>query len=189
MPISRDEASRALGEIEGAHDRIREITAYGYAAPYFLVWGAVWLIADIGTQLGPLIVREWLWPAASSLGVLVSIALSVTQNRAGRYARPRLGWRVYGVMAAVAAFCVAVIAVFQPMSVKQSHSLFGLVAGFAYLLEGLWLGWRLIALGVALIALTLVGFYTLSLFGGYLVFMGVVGGGALILGGLWLRRI
>ena len=70
---------------------------------------------------------------------------------------------------------------------REVHSVFGLVFGFIYWSSGIWTGWRMAALGVALVALTLVGFYAVR--GWYSLYMGVVSGGALILGGLWLRRV
>jgi hypothetical protein len=191
MSITRDEAARALGEVDGVHERLREVTAYTYAAPYLIIWGVAWLIADVGTQLGPPAARSWIWPVVACVFAAGSIAVSVFQFRAAkpplRLRRPSV--RVFGTMAAVVAFCVTLELVFWPYGPKQAHSMFGLVAGFAYVLEGLWLGWRLLLLGLALVGLTLFGFYALPLFGGYLLFMGVVGGGALILGGLWLRRL
>jgi hypothetical protein len=190
MSISRDEASRALGEIEQARDRLREVTSYGYAAPHMMLWGLAWLVADVATQVGPLPVKEWTWPIVSSVCALISIVIVViSRNRAGPAVSRRVMLQVYGVMAAVVAFTAALIFVCWPLNPKQTHSLFGVIFGFAYVIEGLWLGWRLTVLGLALVALTLGAFVWLPLMGGYLVTMGVVGGGSLILGGLWLRRI
>ena len=67
------------------------------------------------------------------------------------------------------------------------HSIFGLVFGCIYVAMGLWMGWRLAALGAVLVALTLIGFYLIGPW--YPAFMGLVSGGALLLGGLWLRKI
>ena len=72
-------------------------------------------------------------------------------------------------------------------SAKETHSVFGLLFGCLYVGMGIWTGWRLIALGVALVALTLVGFYAIGPW--YSLYMGVVSGGALVLGGLWLRKL
>ena len=51
---------------------------------------------------------------------------------------------------------------------------------------GLWTrGWRMLPLGLALIALTTLGYFMLP--NHFLYWMAGVGGGGLILGGLWLR--
>ena len=54
-----------------------------------------------------------------------------------------------------------------------------------YMVMGLWLGWRYSAIGGALAVLTLGGFFLLPVH--FLLWMAFVGGGALILTGLWLR--
>jgi hypothetical protein len=69
----------------------------------------------------------------------------------------------------------------------EIHSIFGIVFGFLYMGFGLWMGWRILALGAALTVLTLVGFYEVRAW--YGLYMGLVSGGALILGGFWLRRL
>ena len=53
-------------------------------------------------------------------------------------------------------------------------------------LLGLWIGWRYTAIGIGIAVLTLVGFFLLPMH--FLLWMAGVGGGALILTGLWLRR-
>jgi hypothetical protein len=54
-----------------------------------------------------------------------------------------------------------------------------------YFLSGLWIGSRLAVTGLALAVLTLVGYYLFPAY--FLLWMAVVGGGALILAGAWLR--
>jgi predicted membrane-bound mannosyltransferase len=88
-----------------------------------------------------------------------------------------------------ALFLVALIFVMAPVGGKQVHSMFGLFFGAVYVVMGLWMGWRLLATGVAVFALTLVAFYALPLDAEYLLFMGVIVGGGLLLGGLWLRKV
>ena len=62
----------------------------------------------------------------------------------------------------------------------------GLVAGVIYTLIGVWRMTRYVWIGVSLFAATLVGFFWFPM---WLAFwMAAAGGGALILGGLWLRR-
>jgi hypothetical protein len=190
VTITKDDAAQALGEIDAAGGRLREMTAYAYAAPYLMTWGVAWLIADLAIQFLPGRAREWVWPVVASVFTVLSIVLTVVQQRRGPKAvmqRPRV--RIYGTMAAAVGFCIALILVFWPLAPKQWHSLFGLIVGFTYLMQGIWIGTRLAVLGLLLIALTLVGYFFLPFLGGFLIFMGVVGGGGLFLGGLWLRRI
>ena len=60
-----------------------------------------------------------------------------------------------------------------------------LIVALFYFLGGLWIGSRLAVTGLALAVLTLVGYYLFPAY--FLLWMAVVGGGALILAGVWLR--
>jgi hypothetical protein len=186
MSISKDEAAQALGEVAAARSRVWQIKAYGYTSPFLIVWGAVWMAADLILQAEP----GWAltWPTAVAVGALASLAVGFTLPRAastdgGR----RLDWRNFAVWGLVMGFIASLFFVLPPMGGRSQHSLFALLFGFIYLGMGLWMGWRLSALGAALVALTFIGFYAVGHW--YLAFMGLVSGGALVLGGLWLRKI
>ena len=56
-----------------------------------------------------------------------------------------------------------------------------------YCIAGLWFGTIFIVIGLAMTALTLVGYFFVG--AAFLLWMAVVNGGGLILGGLWMRRI
>jgi hypothetical protein len=183
MSISRDEAAQALGEIEAARSRVWETKSYGYAAPFLIIWGLVWMAADVTLQFEP----KWTltWPIAALLGTVASVV-------AGMYLpRPKgdrvRGWRNMGVALVVVGFFIALLNVIPITSGAEIHSIFGLVFGFLYMGAGLWMGWRLFALGAALAVLTLIGFFAVHAW--YALYMGLVSGGALVLGGLWLRKL
>ena len=55
-----------------------------------------------------------------------------------------------------------------------------------YVMAGLWFGWVFVAIGSAVIALTLIGYF----FAGdwFNLWMAFVNGGGILLGGLWMRR-
>jgi hypothetical protein len=61
------------------------------------------------------------------------------------------------------------------------------VVALAYVLTGLWSGLRFVVAGVAVAVLTLGGFFYLPQH--FLLWEGFVGGGALILAGIWFRRV
>jgi hypothetical protein len=186
MTISKDEAARALGEIDQARGRLNEATAYGHASPFLIVWGVVWLVADALTQFAP---RFGLaWPVCVTTGMVVSIAIGVALG--AKRPRPQqtgAGWREAATWVATMLMVFSLFLVVPVTSQREVHSVFGLIFGFIYVIVGLWLGWRMAALGAALVALTLVGFYLVH--GWYALFMGVVAGGALIVGGFWLRKL
>ena len=186
MSITKDEASQALGEIEAARGRVWEVKAYGYASPFLIIWGLVWMAADCILQFEPR--WELTWPIAVAVGAAASFfagfSLPKPETRPGARAA---GWRSFAIWFVVVGFIVSLFLVIPTASGRVTHSIFGLVFGFIYLAMGLWMGWRLAVLGAALVALTLVGFYFVGPW--YALYMGLVSGGALLLGGLWLRRL
>ena len=182
MTITKEDASQALGEIDQARGRLREAITYGYAWPYLVIWGLAWMIGDLGTEIAPPRLVEWIWPSTS-------VVYAFVQRRRSPYAAGRRDWRPMATAGTIMLFLVILTFVIEPLDAKRDHSVFGLFFGFAYIVQGLWLGWRLVALGALLTALTLFAFFALPLWGGYLTFMGVVSGGALVVGGLWLRKL
>jgi hypothetical protein len=182
MTITKDEASEALSEINAASGRLKQARAYARMAPFLIIWGLVWMTCDVGNQFAPRFF--WAWPAGIVAGFvaswIVGRGMSKTASDAG-------DWRDFVVWLIVMAFVTALFFVLPATEPRQVHSVFGLVFGFIYLAFGLWTGWRMLALGVALIVATFVGFYEIGAW--YSLYMGLVSGGALLLGGLWLRKI
>ena len=56
-----------------------------------------------------------------------------------------------------------------------------------YTIVGLWVGAAFVAIGLGITALTLIGYFLVD-GATFLLWMAVVNGGGLILGGLWMRR-
>jgi hypothetical protein len=186
MTITKDDATHALGEIDAARGRARQMRGYSRAAPFLILWGAIWMVCDLTSQFEP---RWWpAWPIGAVAGTIASTMLGFSlPKEAPEHGEPAGGWRHMASWLLVFAFIVSLFLVIPVTSNREIHSVFGLVFGFIYVGVGIWGGWRIIALGAALIALTLVGFFAIGQW--YALYMGLVSGGALILGGLWLRKI
>ena len=152
-----------------------------------MIWGVVWIVCNLAVQFAPTF--YWSWPIGVTLGTIGSIGIGATMAKPkDGFSSQRGSWRHFANWLLVMGFIVALFCVIAPIrSNREAHSIFGLVFGFLYVGFGLWTGWRLIALGAALVALTLFGFYGVGHW--YPLYMGLVAGGALFLGGLWLRRI
>jgi hypothetical protein len=56
-----------------------------------------------------------------------------------------------------------------------------------YTIVGLWVGAAFVAIGLSVTVLTLIGYFFVD-GAAFLLWMAVVNGGGLILGGLWMRR-
>ena len=85
------------------------------------------------------------------------------------------------------AFEMTAMAVLSPADDRQQDTFLSMFWTFLYMAVGAWTGWRLFAIGLAATLLILLGYY--GVHSHYFLYMGWVSGGALVAGGLWLRRL
>ena len=190
MNVTRDEAAQALADIDKANSRIIELKGYHHGAPFFIVWGLVWLIANSSSQFWPEY-QKWVWPGSAIAGVVISTVLGMAQSRraapgsAQADKNRRIGSRT-GLMFCVAAgFIISIMLITQPESADEGNAMVSIFFPFAYMAAGLWLGWRLFAIGLVTAIAILIGYFYVKDY--FDIWMGVFGGGSLIAGGLWLR--
>lgn len=191
MNVSKSEAAEALELIARTGDQMQTLRRYAHVAPFLLVWGTVWTAADSITDLVPAwAARGWL--IGSAIGVIVSLLLGL---RLGRRARSAVGDarrapRIRSlVMLGVTLCCYfpAMYAVLGALSARQANAFVSLTWAFAYMIAGASVGWRLFAIGTVAVAAVVFGY--LSIGQHYYLWMAACGGGTLIAGGLWLRKI
>lgn len=181
MSLSPAEAQLALKDIARTEQRSAAYQHHRHSAPFLILWGVVWLIGYAATASAPAV--SWAWAPLVAVGVIGSILLARRQSGAETEA---FGWRYFASFAAIAIFIYALVAIMSPITYNQMSALIPLVIGVYYAFIGLWTrGWRMLPLGLALIALTTLGYFMLP--NHFLYWMAGVGGGGLILGGLWLR--
>ena len=178
--IDKQDAASALASIETARRRSGELRRYANAGSKLIGWGLVWLVCYLCTQFAPV------WGSKSWLvGVPIGVLWSMTGpglggdagQGAGRYALTGL---------AVAGFLAAVLAVAGVRDPLQANAIVSLIVAVVYVSVGIWTGPRFAWIGLLLAALVLGGW-----FGDrehIALWLGVGGGGALIVSGLWLRR-
>jgi hypothetical protein len=179
MTFSPEDAAGALREIEAAENRSAQLHGYERSSPQLILWGILWAIGyglnDLFPSRGGAI-----WAAIIPIGVIAGFA-------AVRDAGHRVAWR-YGADALTAmAFFAAAFYVLWPVSPKQIAALIPLLVAAAYVTAGIRRGSRYIATGLAVAMLTLIGFGVLREH--FFLWMAVIGGAALILAGVWLRRV
>jgi hypothetical protein len=187
MNVTRDEAALALAEIGKAGEKVGRLKGYHQGAPHFVLWGLVWLGANVATQFG---VGEGLaWPVGTLVGFAGAIVIGVLQNRGAKSPTSsfdkRIGMRIGLVAIVVAALIFCLINIAQPHSNRQLNAMISILFPFMYMLGGIWAGWRLFAIGFVTAAAILFGFYFVKDW--FDLWMGVVGGGSLIASGIWLR--
>jgi hypothetical protein len=179
--ISPEQAADALKEAVAAERRSAQAYIYQRFAPGLFLWGIIWIVGYGATDLVPR-VAGWIWMGL----VLAALVISMAIGRSVPSDRPQNNWRYVMFFAAVWAFFASTYAVMGARGAQQG-AFPPLVVALAYILIGLWSGPRLVIAGLAVGALTLGGFFWLPQH--FLLWEGFVGGGALILAGVWFRRV
>jgi hypothetical protein len=183
MPVSPAEAADALRDI--SQTERRSFSAYGYksAAPQLILWGALWFLGYSGTYLFPP-VTNWIWLGVVVVGSTTSTILGIRSKPRGQ---AKFSWRIFFTWLAALALISSVLSIFSPFNGKQIGTLFPLFIGWAYVILGIWMGWRFALAGLVIVALALFGYFQLAP-DFFLLWMAFLGGGVLISTGLWLRR-
>lgn len=183
MDLDARDASRALADIDAAAARSTQLQRYRGFAPHMILWGAIWMVANLLTDL---------WPAQSGIGWLLLSALGMAgsfwlgSRTARQAARSGHGPRWLQTLAAIIVFQVLALAVLPPLTGRQQGAFLSLLWTCLYTAAGAWLGWRLTAIGALATALIAIGYFHLA--SHFFLFMGCVTSASLIAGGLWLRR-
>ena len=193
MNISKDEASSSLREIGAVHQRSATLQNYRHFAPHMILWGVVWLIANSLCDFFPDRAGQ-IWPLLSILGAAASFTLGgrakAQRLAAGGSAAPgagtNQGWRWALSSLILFAFFTATFAVLPAHSGLQATTFISLFFMFAYMAYGAWAGLRVFFIG--LIAAVAILFGYLSLASHQFLWLGLCAGGALIVGGLWVRK-
>jgi hypothetical protein len=181
MSLSREEAEGALRDVEQASRRSTAALGYRMSSPHLIWWGLIWLIGY--GAMAAKITWDPLWPILSLGGTVGSFWIGWRMSRSkpagfdGRYG---------ATFIAIFVFVTAIFLIIPPKSPEQFGAFFPVLVSLYYALIGIWTrGLRMLFLGTALLGLTLVGFFYFREI--FQLWMAIVGGGGLILGGLWLR--
>jgi hypothetical protein len=178
MTLSPQAAAAALRDIEQAEARSATLQDYQRAAPHFLIWGVLWAVGYSLSNFYPGHVPA-IWAVIVPIGIVAGFV-------AMRGRRSDQGWRYGAAVAAVFVFFLAVTFVMWPVSDRQIAAFIPLFVALTYVLRGIWSGSRHVVAGMAVAALTLAGFFLLQQH--FFLWMAGVGGGALILAGVWLKQ-
>jgi len=181
MSLTPQEAAEALKDITRTERRSGASLGYQMAWPHLVLWGAIWAIGYGAMALH----MKWdpLWGALSLAGTVGSFVIGYSMAR-GR--TKTFDWRYAASFFAVFAFVTALFVILPPKSDIQFGAFFPILVALYYALVGIWTrGLRMLILGVLLALCTLAAF--LHARDQFMAIMAFVGGGGLILGGLWLR--
>jgi hypothetical protein len=181
--IDPKEAASALSDINAIAHRVRQSTIYITASLMLIMWGALVLSGNIASYLWP---REggYIWMALNVVGLAGSLAIGVFESRRTsvhsfdlRMAAAFLLFFAFGILWSIGIghFTPRQLGVFWPTYFMM-----------VYTVAGLWVGPAFVAIGLGITALTLIGYFFVG--GWFELWMAVVNGGGLIVGGVWMRR-
>ena len=190
MVLTSQQASETLGEVAAALRKASVLQGYSKAAPHFLLWGLIWAVAYAGTELFPAR-AGLLWLALDAIGITGSFLLVRANSRRGDVSVPgsrsRQSVNFFVIVLALAGFVGATYYILQPHTNVQFAAFPPLVMALLYTVIGTLAGTRWIVIGAALAVLTVVGYALLREH--FMLWMAFVGGGALLLTGVWMRRV
>lgn len=177
--IGQQDAASALDAVSRTRRRSFELRSYAHAGDVLIVWGLVWLICNLATYFGgPAAGKAW------PVGVVIASIFSAVRGRAQGNGAPR--WRAFASIGTIIVLVALVSIIAGIRSPDQGNALISIFVAALYVLQGIWAGPRFAWIGLLLGALVCVGWFYdrphLDLW------LGIGGGGALIVTGLWLRR-
>ncbi len=186
MSLSSEEAAKTLSQAERAGRKSSELYFYHRASPHLIMWGIIWVVGYGGTGLFP-DYSDPLWEALMLIGIIGGIAIG-WRLRADPLTCGFRVWRMAALWFIILFFVWSTYTIMQPHLSKQLCAYPALITGAVYAAVGLWSGLRYVVTGVAVVALTLFGFFFIEP-ALYFYWMAVVGGGSMILAGLWFRTV
>lgn len=180
--IDSKQATEALTEIDEIVRRVRQSRIYNLASLIMIMWGVLVFAGYIATYLSP---RSGgiSWAAIDLIGIAGSFVIS-------RYDHERAGVRTFDLRMLTAFVLFVAFGVFSSwlghFAPRQLGTFWPIYFMLVYTIAGLWAGYAFVAIGLGITALTLIGYF----FAGdwFDLWMAVVNGGGLVLGGLWMRR-
>lgn len=177
--ISREDADRTLKDIDSTMDRASLGFGYRAAAPHLILWGVVWFLGYGLSAVVPDLRAHWI-----GLVALGAIGSAVAGGRGGAGGA---AWKYVATALLAAGFFVALFSLLPPLDSRQVGALFPLVVSALYGGFGIWTCRAKFGLTGAAVGGVALGAYFLAP-GWFDPLMAIVGGGALLLGGLWMRR-
>jgi uncharacterized membrane protein YeaQ/YmgE (transglycosylase-associated protein family) len=183
MDIDSREAASALSDISDISRRVRQSTIYQLSGLMLIMWGALTFAGYVASYLSP---RHagYGWIAVYVAGIVGTIVISPL-NRA------RSGIRTFDIRMFAAFLLFIAVGIFSSVwlghfTPRQMGTFWPLYFMMVYTIVGQWVGLAFVAIGLSIIALTLIGYFFVG--GAFDLWMAFVNGGGLIVGGLWMRR-
>lgn len=181
--IDSHQASAALADIAETGRRVRQSRFYNFSSLMLILWGALVVVGNAASYLSPSN-AGYVWIAVTVLGIASSFAVSAFDyKRMGAHSFDRRMAAAYVLFLGFGLLWSIGIGHFTPRQLGVFWSTYVMMV---YTIVGLWVGPAFVVIGLGITALTLIGYVFVG--GWFSLWMAVVNGGGLVLGGLWMRR-
>jgi hypothetical protein len=189
MTVKPDDAAASLSAIAAVEQRTRQTLAYGRSGAAFILWGVLLAIGYTLEHFSAVVysspaMAKTAWGVVAFTG-FAGCALLIRRKSAQRRSRADLRL-LYGQLV-LYGYGWIFVTMLWPLTPRQLNVFWPNIFMLGFVIAGLWLGHLFMLLGLSLTALSLVGYVWAGDW--FALWMAVVGGGGLILGGLWLRRV
>ena len=186
MDISPKEAEDTLAAIQTISRKTRRSIASGAFNAILIITGIVWLIGFTCTQFLPQEMVGYIWIGLSILGsILGTILGSRSSKRVRSPSSAPVVRRVAIFWLLLICYAIAVIAIAGPTDGKQTTLMVILFIMLGWLATGLLFSFFLFWWVLPITALALIGYFLLP--GIFYLWMGVLGGGSMIILGIYIR--
>ncbi|TKT71749.1 hypothetical protein YH63_010150 [Afipia massiliensis] len=181
--INPQEAASALSDVDAISRRVRQSVFYNHASQMLVLWGALVFAGHVASYAFPR-QAQLIWIAVYVAGIGGSLIIGARDHK-------RSGVRTFDARMLTALLLFFAFGFLWSVGIvqltpRQQCAFWPTYFMLAYTLVGLWLGWAFVAIGLGITALTMVGYFLIGSW--FDLWMAVVNGGGLILGGLWMRR-
>lgn len=181
--IDPREAASALSDIDSIVRRVRQSTIYNLASLMLIMWGVLTFAGYLVTWLSP---RHagYGWIAVYVAGIAGTVVISASNHaRSGIRTFDTRMFAAFLLFMAFGIFSSVWLGHFTP---RQMGTFWPIYFMLVYTIVGLWVGQAFVAIGLCIIAFTLIGYFFIG--NAFDLWMAFVNGGGLVLGGLWMRR-
>jgi len=186
MNISPNEAEEALAAIQRMTQKTRHSIASSGSYIFLIITGIIWLVGFLSTQFLTGVIVGYIWTGISLLGTAVAILLG---SRMGKRVRsPSVNATVKRAVIfwlLLVFYGIAAIAIARPTDGKQVTMFIILFIMVGQSAMGLLLSFSSTWWALPITALALVGYFLLP--GFFYLWMGALGGGGMIVLGLYIR--
>jgi hypothetical protein len=177
------EARETLDLIKDTDRASRQAIARAGTGYIFIVWGIVWLMGYLGSEILPAPFSGYLWLVMDTFGV---VGTAVAILRQGRSVRSEQGWRFGAFWTLLMLHGGLLMWISWPLTNERYLMFATLLVSMGYSLMGLWISTPLTVIGLAISLLAVIGWLLVPAVLGY--WLAIVGGGGLIVAGLYVLR-